>query len=561
MATKDNWNSSIGVILAVAGSAVGLGNFLKFPGQVAIYGGAPFMIAYVCSFFLVGVPFAMMEWSAGRSAAGKYHSVPWIFYWFFRTKSAKIMAAFSVPIPFIICSYYTYIEAWCLGYAVNFGLGNFEFNTVKDASDFFAEFVGINENGAAIGFSVKTVCVYFFAVFFINFALVYLGISRGIERFCKIAMPLLILIGIALIIRVMMLTPQETGNPNSSISEGMGFMWNPTKIVLEEKSPDGIWSETKRISENEAMALSPNLTENQRISKISIFKQLLNPAVWIAAVGQLFFSMSVGMGVIISYASYLRKRDDVVLSCATASSANAFCEVCLGGMITVPAAIAFFGVSGVLGACASLFDLGFNVLPVVFFNMPLGNLFGFLFFFLLFLAAITSSISILQPSLAFFEEILGTSRKMATLLLAALTFFLCGYSIYFSKNLMALDTLDFWVGQTLIFIVASYEILMFSWHYGSKKMLNNTNAYSQMKLPKFYSFIWKYITPCILILVFFAWLSKDVLGLWGGKLSYHITNILEKNPISIISLGLIFGFCMLFLLMIFSSKTFNEDDK
>ena len=127
MSKKDNWSSSMGVILAVAGSAVGLGNFLKFPGQVALYGGAAFMIAYVMSFLLVGLPFAMMEWTVGRKIGDKYHSVPWTYYSFFRKPSAKIVAAVAVVIPFVICSYYTYIEAWCLGYAVNFATGALDF--------------------------------------------------------------------------------------------------------------------------------------------------------------------------------------------------------------------------------------------------------------------------------------------------------------------------------------------------------------------------------------------------------------------------------------------------
>lgn len=564
MAEKDNWSSSMGVILAVAGSAVGLGNFLKFPGQVALHGGAAFMIAYVASFILVGLPFAMMEWAVGRKIGDRYHSVPWTFYSFFRRPSAKAVAAVSVVIPFVICSYYTYIEAWCLGYAANFALGTFDFSSTAEASAFFGKFVGISENGSAIGFSASKVGVYFLAVFSINFILIYLGISKGIERFCKVAMPLLIALALVLAVRVATLSPADTGREDSSISQGMGFMWNPTKVVLEENS-GGKWAEVRRlVGEEDISAARAEAAGNasMRVREIPLWRQLLNPSIWIAAVGQLFFSMSVGMGVIISYASYLKKRDDVVLSALTSASANEFCEVCLGGMITVPAAVAFLGLSGVIGSCASLFDLGFNVLPLVFLKMPAGEFFGFIFFMLLFLAAITSSISILQPSLAFFQEVLGIGRRAAIAVLCVLMFATSSYSMYFSKGLVALDTLDFWVGQTLIFVIATYEIVMFSWVYGAEKLVRDANGYSLLKLPAFYAKIWRYFTPTILVAVFLGWLATDVFGLFGGKLSYQIENLTGfENPVAWASVGLVAFFCLLFGWMIFRSREFREGGK
>ena len=555
----------MGVILAVAGSAVGLGNFLKFPGQVAIYGGAAFMIAYVLSFILVGLPFALMEWTVGRKAGEKCHSVPLTFYSFFRKPSAKAAAAFAVVIPFVICSYYTYIESWCLGYAVNFASGNLNFSSTKEASEFFGNFVGIGENGAGLAFSQGKVLIYFLIVFAINFAITILGISKGIEKFCKIAMPLLILLALILVARVATITPGHTGRQDASINQGMGFMWNPTKVVLEE-SQNGKWVEVRRlvgdadIQEAQAQIEKSAPQKQMRIEKIGLARQLLNPSIWIAAVGQLFFSMSVGMGIIISYTSYLKRTDDVVLSSLTSASANEFCEVCLGGMITVPAAVAFLGISGVAGACASLFDLGFNVLPLVFLKMPLGAFFGSIFFILLFLAAITSSISILQPSLAFFQEVLGIARQKALWILGALMFAMSFYSLYFSKGLAALDTLDFWVGQTLIFIIATWEIIMFSWSYGAEKLVKEANAYSLLKLPKKYAVIWRYFTPTILVVVFLGWLLKDVLGVFGGKLSYQIEN-LAKEPVAQISFAIILALIIFFGAMIFRSKSFSEEEE
>lgn len=549
----------MGVILAVAGSAVGLGNFLKFPGQVAIHGGSAFMIAYVASFLLVGLPFAMMEWTAGRKIGDRYHSVPWTFFAFFKRPSAKAMAAAAVVIPFIICAYYTYIEAWCLGYAASFLAGKLNFASVGDASAFFSDFVGLKENGSAMEFSLDKVGVYFFAVFFINFYLIYKGVSKGIERFCKIAMPVLILIAVVLIIRILTITPPASSQ--SSINQGLGFMWNPTKVVMQTNA-GGEWTDVKRlVGDADILKAEAEIKDNPefRIAKITLAEQLLNPSIWIAAVGQVFFSMSVGMGIIISYSSYLRKKDDVVLSALTSASANEFCEVCLGGMITVPAAVAFLGLGGVAGACASLFDLGFNVLPMVFLQMPAGSIFGFLFFFLLFLAAITSSISILQPSLDFFREVLNIDKNKAIAILFTLMFAVSFYTAYFSEGLAALDTLDFWVGQTLLFVIATYEIIMFSWVYGAEKLVIDANKNSIIRLPRFYSKIWRYFTPAILVAVFAGWFSTDVLGLFGGKLSYQISNLTSgKSPVALASVGVIALLTFVFAAMIFASKSYKD---
>jgi SNF family Na+-dependent transporter len=120
----------------------------------------------------------------------------------------------------------------------------------------------------------------------------------------------------------------------------------------------------------------------------SVWAQLANGKMWMEAAGQIFFSLSVGFGVIITYASYMRRDDDIALSSTTAVAGNEFFEVSLGGMITIPAAFIFLGAAGAVGGT---FTLGFNTLPLVFEHMPLGRWVGFLWFFLLFLAAITSS--------------------------------------------------------------------------------------------------------------------------------------------------------------------------
>lgn len=540
---SDGWTSKLGVILAVAGSAVGLGNFLKFPGQVAMYGGAAFMIAYVVSFFMLGLPISICEWTMGRhGGANGFNSPPGILGFFARSKKMSYFGLLSVLMTMIIFCYYIYIEAWCLGYAVNFLFGTLDFSTTQQAGDFFNGFVGAGADGSAMKFGLGGVLAYFLFSFFLNFTLIYRGVSKGIELFCKYAMPTLVFLAILIVIRMATLTDISAEHPERTINQGMGFMWNPVKVVLE-KNDGGKWVEAQRLvgdieiaaarEKVEASKSAPSAQPALRIREISVWEQLANPSIWIAAAGQVFFSLTVGFGAIMTYASYLKRRDDIVLSSITSCAANEFCEVCLGGLITVPAAVAFLGVAGVMGAGLSLFDLGFKVLPMFFSHIAFGQVFGFMFFFLLFLAAVTSSLSMLQPSMAFIEESVKIRRKFSTLMLGILAFFISGFVVFFSGGLKAMDTFDFWMGQVAIYIFAVVQICLFSWYFGAERGTRLARIGSQIRLPNFYVPLVKYITPVFLIAVFILWLAKDVFGILGsGEISPYILDIVgsETHP-------------------------------
>jgi NSS family neurotransmitter:Na+ symporter len=202
--------------------------------------------------------------------------------------------------------------------------------------------------------------------------------------------------------------------------------------------------------------------------------------------------------VILNYASYLKKKDDVALSGFTASSTNELFEVGFGGLITITAAFVFLGASGVGGG----FGLGFQTLPVVFHQMgPLGRWIGFAWFFLLFLAAITSSISMLQPVKTFFEEALAIAHGKAI----ALTSIICGlgsfWVIWFSKNTVALDAMDFWVGTFCIFVLATVQIICFGWIWGINAGMAELDQGALIKIPRIFRFIIKWVAPVYLLVV------------------------------------------------------------
>jgi SNF family Na+-dependent transporter len=288
-------------------------------------------------------------------------------------------------------------------------------------------------------------------------------------------MPLLILIALILLVRVLTLGAPDPTKPELSVWNGLGYMWNPNDVV----------------------------------------RGLSNPAVWLKAAAQVFFTLSVGFGVIITYASYLKPKDDVILSGLTSSTANEFCEISLGGMITVPAAFAFLGASAVAGGT---FALGFNVLPQVFAAMPMGHLFGALFFLLLFIAAITSSLSMLQPGIAFLEEGLGLNRPRSVAFISLISAFGSGLVVWFSRDLKALSTMDFWIGDIGIFLQGTLLIYVFNFGFGTVRGWNEAHRGAEIRMPSIYLPILKWVTPTFLTAILVMFLLTNLAG-WNLSLT------------------------------------------
>ena len=550
---EEKWSSRVGVIFAVSGSAVGLGNFLRFPGLVAEYGGGAFMIAYIISFLLIGLPICWAEWAMGRQGGQNgFNSSPSIFSSLTNNKRFKYLGVVALMIPIGIYFYYLIIESWCLAYAANYLLGNLQFNDTEEAVSFFHNLVGVFENGSAFSFDVKHIAIFVIIALAINFHFVSKGISKGIERFCVMAMPLLLIIALIILVRVITLGTPDPAQPNNNIASGLGYMWNPSKTIVEVRdSIDAPWKFHDQILKNTNSDTVINyqseasMSNTLRIRHISIWELLCDPKLWLAAASQIFFSLSVGFGVIITYASYLKPKDDVVLSGLAASSTNEFFEVAVGGMISIPAAVAFFGISGLAGIGLGTFDIGFKVLPMVFTQMPSGQIFGFLFFFLLFLAAITSSLSMLQPAMAFFEDNFGMNRKKATIAVFSLTTLGVLFVLYNSADLKALDTLDYWISNLLMVFLATAQVIIFGWVIGIDKGLESAHQGAKIKIPKVYAFIIKYITPCLLIYILFNWIwdilsSLLINGTNGSTNSYINDLVVNPNPVALQSVAILF---------------------
>ena len=465
---RDSWGSRLGIIMAVAGSAIGLGNFLRFPAKVASNGGGAFMIPYFISLFLLGIPLMWIEWTLGRYGGGFEHgTAPGIFHSVWRKNHfIKYFGIIGIFGPLVIFIYYTYIESWTLAYSIFALSGKYAGATDQaQMQAFLRGFQGLEQNAYFNGFAWAY--LFFLITFIVNLSVIYHGIKGGIERFCKFAMPLLFIFAVILMLRVISLGTPDPSRPSWNIAAGFGFLWNPDLSALKSAK------------------------------------------VWLEAAGQIFFTLSVGIGVILTYASYLSKGDDVVLSGLTAASTNEIAEVILGASIIIPAAFVFFGPFDIRSiANSGVFNLGFVTMPLVLDRLPLSQILGFFWFFLLFLAGVTSSVSLAQPAVAFLEDEFNINRKKAAWIFGITAFILCQPVIFFLGR-GVLDELDFWGGTFFLVVFATIETILFGWVFGMENAWDEIHKGADMRVPRVYKFIIKYVTPMFLFFILGMWLWQE----------------------------------------------------
>jgi NSS family neurotransmitter:Na+ symporter len=214
-------------------------------------------------------------------------------------------------------------------------------------------------------------------------------------------------------------------------------------------------------------------------------------------------------------------------------------------MIAIPAAFVFLG-PAVIKDPPGTFGMGFVTLPHVFNQMPAGTFFGFLFFFLLFMAAVTSSLSMLQPAIALLEEGLQIGRKPSVAIVGFITLTGMLFIVYFSKGFTALDTIDFWMANFFIFIMATLQVLMFSWYLGIDRGMAELKRGAEIRLPPGLGFVLKYVSPTFLIVVFCAWCWQSM----PGRLKALVTVPEGEPPVVLMSVSIIVVVAVFFLLVI-----------
>ena len=345
---RDSFGSRFGALVAMTGSAVGLGNLWRFPYLVGENGGAAFIIVYVILSFVICLPIFVSEFVIGRRSQKNAYSA-------FRDLSGgsawRWVGLFTIIVPLIVLSYYSVIGGWSIEYLLKSLTFSFTGGESQSAlSTMFSDFVSSAWGPLLVhtGFLLVTTLI------------VMVGIKDGIEKFSKVMMPMLFFIVIGIAIYSMTLPGAKAG---------LDYLFNPDFSKINGK----------------AIA---------------------------AALGQAFFSLSLGFGTIMTYASYVDKKENPLFqSVATASSDLLFALV--AGMAIMPAVFAF-GISPQTGP-----GLVFETLPYVFGQMPAGGFIAILFFLALLVAAVTSSISMLEVAVAYLVEEKKISRIWACVILFA----------------------------------------------------------------------------------------------------------------------------------------------
>ncbi len=445
MATQHShaqWSSRIGFVLAATGSAVGLGNIWKFPYMIGQSGGSAFVLVYLACIFLIGVPILVAEWMLGRRGQkNPISTLSTIARQNGRSRNWAVFGATGILASFLILAFYSVIGGWAFAYVGNAATGAFSGMNGDAAGALFTGMLG----------NPGTLLIWHTAFMAITAVVVAMGVTGGLERASKLLMPglfvlLLILIGYAM----------TTG----AFGRALSFMFAPN------------W-------------------------------ELVTGKVILAALGHAFFTLSLGMGIMMAYGSYLGKEVNLLSTARTV--------VIIDTVVAIGAGLAIFPIvfANNLDPAAGP-GLVFVTLPLAFGAISGGLILGVLFFILLSFAALTSSISLLEPVVELCEERLGLSRRAATIV-PAIGAWAIGIAALLSFNtwsdvmilgLNIFDLLDQLTSKFLLPLTGLGIILFAAWR------LNVDETNRELGLGGTAATVWtvlsRYVAPIGVLVVFFG---------------------------------------------------------
>lgn len=431
---RASWGSKLGVMLAAAGSAVGLGNLWRFPFCAAENGGGSFLLIYLICAFTIGLTLVFAEAALGM----KVKSDPTDAFGWIHPK-LKFIGYLCVFTSMIILPYYSLVGGWILAYI-------FKVFSLTSTSNFEAVFSDFTTE------PVKPL-IYFYIYLISSAVVVYYGIQKGIEKFSKIMMPLLIVLLIVLMVRVLML---------DKAWEGVKFFFAPD------------------------------------------FSKLTGETL-LSAMGQVFFSISVGMGTYITYGSYV--KDDSVTVCQLMRPAIILDILVslLAGLTIFPAVFSF---NVPINAGPSLI---FITLPQIFASIPFGEIFGLIFFIILLGAAATSSVSLLEVAVTFLCDQMKMTRKKAVITFTSISLIVGTFvSLSFGKlsgfkiaNKILFDQFDFLASNILLPLGVFLTCIAIGWILKPGKLI----VFENKKLQAGFHFCIKWVAPVSILLILFKGLD------------------------------------------------------
>jgi NSS family neurotransmitter:Na+ symporter len=450
--TREQWGSRAGFLMAAIGSAIGLGNIWRFPYIAYDNGGGAFMLPYLIALLTAGIPLLILEYSIGHrfrsSAPLSYRRI---------IRPAEAIGWWQVAICFVIAVYYAVIVAWAVRFTW-FSVGQ-QWGDDPNAF-FFEDFLQMSEGPGMVSGYVAGVAWPLIAVWAVVLLILALGVRNGIEKANKIFIPLLVVLFLVLVVQALTL---------DGAAVGLNALFTPD------------WS------------------------------AMLDGGVWIAAYGQIFFSLSVGFAIMVTYASYLRRKADLTGSAMVAGFANSSFELLAG--IGVFAALGFMATAagtGVDEVAASGIGLAFVAFPQIISTLPLGGaLFGVLFFGSLVVAGLTSLISIVQVIVSAVQDRTGLGRVQTVLLVGGATALASILLFPTPEGLHLLDVADHFINQYGIALAGLAMIVLFGWIARKLPMFQeHSNAISSIRLGLWWKATLGVVTP--ILIGFMMWDSLRV---------------------------------------------------
>ncbi len=441
---RDQFGTKLGFIMAAIGSAIGLGNIWRYPYVLYENGGGAFLLPYFIAIATAGIPILILEYYLGNryqgSAPVAYRSLSQRWEW---------LGWWQTAVSFLIGTYYMVIIGWVLAYFYY----SFGSQWGSDTEGFFTgQFLGVSDSFWSVGGLQLKVLIPFLIAWAIVFWLLIRGVGRGIELASKVLIPLMALMMLVIVIRGLTLP---------GAAEGLNVLFTPD------------------------------------------FGALLDPQVWIAAYGQVFFSIGVAFSVMIAYASYLPRRSELPNSGFIVALSNSGFEFF--------AALGVFSVLGFLAVQQNTqvgevadqgVGLAFIAFPQIINQLPaLNSLFGILFFGALLFAGLTSAVSIFEVGIAGVRDKFGFARTKAVSIVCGLAF-LVGL-IYVTKGgLYYLDTIDHFINSYGLVLSGLFEVILVAWVVRQlRNIQRSVNEDSYIPLGYWWILALSVITPIILIAV------------------------------------------------------------
>ncbi len=440
---RSTFSNRIGFVLAAAGSAVGLGNIWRFPYLAAQYGGGMFLLVYLILAVTFGFALMITEIAIGRKT-----KLSCIGAYQKLSKKFGFLGWIASAIPIIIVPYYCVIGGWVTKYFVDFLTGQGS-QIAKDADNYFNTFITVGDSGI-----FQNPMLWFVIYVLAAAAVVLFGVEKGIEKVSRIMMPILVVLSI--IVAVFSLS-------------------------------------------------MPGALEGLKYYLLPDFSNF-SPMTVLAAMGQLFYSMSLAMGIMITYGSYMKKEDNLERSVGQIEIFDTGIAF-IAGLMIIPAVFAFSG--GDESALSAGPGLMFVTLPKVFGEMKLGQVVGTVFFLLVMFAALTSSISLMETVVSIVQDKLHWGRKKSTLVITAGILLLgtlscLGYGPLASVQILGkafLDFFDFMSNSVLMPIVAFLTCILIGFIVGTKTISDEVKLSGNFKREKLFIVMIKWVAPICIIAI------------------------------------------------------------